>query len=238
MNYKRIYREIIFNAREKYEFRKNDKENYYEKHHICPKSFGGKDTIKNIVIVTAKEHYILHWCLFKFSKGIKKSKMSYAWKYTCFGHKGQDKKYTSKEYERAKKNIFVTQETREKMSNSAKKRLENKENHPMWNKHHLEETKNKISETNKISCAGELNGFYNKHHTKETKNNIGAKNSLNNRKRYIIIHPNEKIEEVYGLRAFARKYNIAHNYLSYCAKGYRKEYKGYKCFYYDEYYKT
>lgn len=45
--------------------------------------------------------------------------------------------------------------------------------HPMWGKHHTEESKRKNSESNKIATAGEKNGMYGKHHSEETKRKIG-----------------------------------------------------------------
>ena len=47
--------------------------------------------------------------------------------------------------------------------------------HPMWGKHHTEESKRKNSKSNKISTAGEKNGMYGKHHSEETKKKIGEK---------------------------------------------------------------
>jgi hypothetical protein len=38
---------------------------YYEKHHITPRSLGGNDDKLNLVLVTPREHFILHWLLTK-----------------------------------------------------------------------------------------------------------------------------------------------------------------------------
>ena len=38
---------------------------YTEKHHIVPKSMGGLDTKENLVVLTAREHYIAHLLLTK-----------------------------------------------------------------------------------------------------------------------------------------------------------------------------
>lgn len=38
---------------------------YTEKHHIIPKSMGGTDLSQNLVILTAREHFICHWLLTK-----------------------------------------------------------------------------------------------------------------------------------------------------------------------------
>ena len=41
---------------------------YTEKHHIVPKSMGGLDTKENLVVLTAREHYIAHLLLTKCVK--------------------------------------------------------------------------------------------------------------------------------------------------------------------------
>lgn len=43
---------------------------YTEKHHIIPRSIGGKDSKENLVVLTAREHYIAHLLL---TKCVKKS---------------------------------------------------------------------------------------------------------------------------------------------------------------------
>ena len=57
------------------------KTNYYEKHHIIPHSLNGSDEKKNLVLLTAKEHYLCHWLLVKrFDKDtIERKKMIKAW---------------------------------------------------------------------------------------------------------------------------------------------------------------
>lgn len=52
--------------------------NYYEKHHIIPRSFGGRDTQINFAYLTAKEHYLAHRFLTKFTVGAYQYKMLYA----------------------------------------------------------------------------------------------------------------------------------------------------------------
>lgn len=49
-----------------------------EKHHIVPKSLGGKDNKTNIVPLTHREHFLAHWLLIKFTKGPERQKMLYA----------------------------------------------------------------------------------------------------------------------------------------------------------------
>lgn len=60
MNYEKIYNQII--ERAKLSNRIKSKENYFEKHHIIPKCLGGDNEKENLVLLTAREHFICHWC--------------------------------------------------------------------------------------------------------------------------------------------------------------------------------
>lgn len=51
---------------------------YTEKHHIIPKSCGGDNSKENLVILTAKEHFICHLLLTKMVDGNARHKMVYA----------------------------------------------------------------------------------------------------------------------------------------------------------------
>lgn len=78
-------------------------------------------------------------------------------------------------------NWIPSDETRKKMSDAAKQRLKNPENHPMFGTHrcgednpfygkkHSVETKNKISKANKERFSKENNPMFGKHHTEETR---------------------------------------------------------------------
>lgn len=63
MDYQKIYDSII-------EHRKTQipKEGYCETHHIIPKSMGGSNNFDNLVILTAREHFICHLLLVKIHK--------------------------------------------------------------------------------------------------------------------------------------------------------------------------
>jgi hypothetical protein len=60
MNYKKIYNNIINNAQKRSKI-----EGYSEKHHIIPVCMKGMSCLKNIVKLTAREHYVCHWLLVK-----------------------------------------------------------------------------------------------------------------------------------------------------------------------------
>lgn len=51
---------------------------YIERHHIIPRSLGGNNSKYNIAPLTAREHYICHLLLTKFTSSIAKQKMFYA----------------------------------------------------------------------------------------------------------------------------------------------------------------
>ena len=64
MNYKDIHDKIIEKAKK--ENRSKGDGNYYEAHHIVPKCMGGEGkynewrTHPNIILLTAKEHFVIH----------------------------------------------------------------------------------------------------------------------------------------------------------------------------------
>jgi hypothetical protein len=67
MNYKKIYDQICERANK--ESRVKGVSNYYESHHIVPICLGGSGSVKewatheNIVLLTAREHFLCHWLL-------------------------------------------------------------------------------------------------------------------------------------------------------------------------------
>lgn len=64
---------------------------YLEKHHIIPKSLGGKDIIENFIELTAKEHFICHLLLVKAVHLEYKKKMNYAFWRMCNGSENRYK---------------------------------------------------------------------------------------------------------------------------------------------------
>lgn len=51
---------------------------YTETHHIIPKSLNGTNDISNLIILTAREHFICHLILCKITEGENRHKMIYA----------------------------------------------------------------------------------------------------------------------------------------------------------------
>ena len=106
MNYKKIYNLII--ERAKSEGRIKSPNFYYESHHIIPKCLGGEGkttewrTHPNIVLLTAKEHFIAHLLLCDIYPNEKKLKFA-LWGMCNQNRNGKRYKTSSKTYERLRK---------------------------------------------------------------------------------------------------------------------------------------
>jgi len=101
MNYEKIYETLCSNA--KLEKRIKDKSDYYEAHHIIPRCMGGTGTNgqykthPNVVLLTAREHFIAHKLLFYiYSDNIKLAKAF--WAMVSYKKKGRNYRISSREY--------------------------------------------------------------------------------------------------------------------------------------------
>lgn len=63
MDYKKHYDQLITTRRARLSH-----EGYREIHHVIPKSMGGCDDISNLVSLTAREHFIAHWLLWRIHR--------------------------------------------------------------------------------------------------------------------------------------------------------------------------
>lgn len=169
MNYKLIYEKLISKARIK-----NINSEYYEKHHIIPKSLGGGNEITNIVKLTPREHFIAHLLLSKIYGG----KMTY----TLFLMSTRNG-YTNRTYENARL-IFLKKlsckDRAKSISKALKNRKKTEEHKKNWKLSRTngagwictEKTKNKISTLMK----GNLNPMFNKTHTESARLRISEGN--------------------------------------------------------------
>jgi hypothetical protein len=73
MNYKKHHDKIIERA-----IGREYVKGVHEKHHIVPTSLGGGNTRTNLVNLTYREHFLIHWLLTKFTYGQDKQKMLHA----------------------------------------------------------------------------------------------------------------------------------------------------------------
>ena len=108
MNYRHIYCKIISYAKSQNRTRNNG--DYYECHHILPKSLFPlwKNRKSNKVFLTAREHFFVHQLLTKIYPG---SEMTFAI-HAFVSRPNADYKITSREYERIKKSFSKLQSER------------------------------------------------------------------------------------------------------------------------------
>jgi hypothetical protein len=95
MNYKKIYDSLVLKS-----LSKEPTKEYTELHHIIPKCMGGNDNKENLVRFTAREHYIAHSLLYKHYKT---TKLAYAWICMFRCDPNQERKFSSREYQRVRK---------------------------------------------------------------------------------------------------------------------------------------
>lgn len=102
MDYKKIYDKIIIKA----QGRILDGE-YYETHHILPKSLGGNDSKENLVKLTAREHFICHFLLAKMysTESFEWYKMNHAFLIMKAYSLNQNRYFNSHLYESLKTNF-------------------------------------------------------------------------------------------------------------------------------------
>lgn len=107
--YYKVYNQIISRAQSE---RRVRGERYYESHHILPKCVGGLDIKSNLVLLTAKEHFICHHLLTKITHS---ELLKYAfWSMCNQSNKHQNRTYkiTSRVYENAKLNFSKLQSSK------------------------------------------------------------------------------------------------------------------------------
>lgn len=130
MDYRRVYDSIVSKARSQNRSKLDKSEEgyiYYEAHHIIPKCVGGEGkttewkTHPNIVLLTAKEHYLCHMLLVQMHPGNNSLASSFLLMCNSPQTKLGDVRYTpsSNMYELAKlakSKAEITKETRLKLS--------------------------------------------------------------------------------------------------------------------------
>jgi hypothetical protein len=184
MNYQTIYNSLINKAKLRNWTRKNT-DIYLERHHIIPRSLGGDDSKENLVFLTAREHFLAHWLLFKIKSGIDKSKMANAWFRMCQQNDFQIR--YSKHYEKARLAFSKHNPFKEKeVINIVKDRMT--KNNPMKRP----EVASKVSDKLKGLMIGEKNGFYGKKHNKETLKKISGENHYTKKEGHIPISISEE----------------------------------------------
>jgi hypothetical protein len=152
MDYTKIYNQIIQKAVN----RKAERNVYYESHHIIPKCMGGNNNKENKVKLTYREHFIAHWLLHRANPNNKS--LSAAFHIMAFGTSWRNaRKERSNEWMPSSRQLEEA-----KMSKVMERR----------GKVHTEETRKKISESNKLYA------IENGHHAKGTKASEEAREKM------------------------------------------------------------
>lgn len=145
------YYKIITNSK----LRKLPDNTYIEKHHIIPKCIGGNNSSENIAVLTAREHFIVHWLLTKMVDNKLKYKMYHALGRFVQTNNFQKRLISSRQYEIARKAIITARtgykhsiEARLKMSQTRKGMLSPNKGKIGYYKH-TEEAKIKIGSATK-----------------------------------------------------------------------------------------
>lgn len=101
MNKLKIYNKLCL-SRKSLNRKKGDG-NYYELHHIIPKWMGGLDESDNLVLLTAREHYLAHYLLFLHYKDKQSSAAFHLMNNTINSKYRDSKKYAElREYQSKK----------------------------------------------------------------------------------------------------------------------------------------
>lgn len=165
MNYQKIYNQLIERARNQNRVKINNF--YYEAHHILPVCLGGNGKCSqwryhpNIVLLTAKEHFLAHKLLYFLNPD--NTKLVYAyWAMCSFTKNGRNYKISSREYSR------IREEYSKLKSNELKGVMVGelnpffgKKHDPLWIKQHGEYLSKNFS--------GENSGRYGLKRTQEDK---------------------------------------------------------------------
>jgi hypothetical protein len=147
MNYIKIYNQIIHRG-----VQRGIPNCYYEKHHIIPKCLDGTNDKSNMVNLTAREHFISHWLLFRIYP--ENSKIAFAFYMMCRVKSNNQQRYNpssrsfseAKEgYSKFRKGIKKPERTGNKHPMYGRKGVL----HPLFGKHLTEEQIAKWKESRK-----------------------------------------------------------------------------------------
>lgn len=163
--YTKWYYQIIDDRKEN----PHPNELYTEKHHIIPKSLGGSNKKENLIRLSAREHFLVHWLLTKMcANPVDVGKMQYAMRSFSWNKDG-NRIISSWQFSlcremsgKSNKGRNLSKEHKEKISISGKKRFSKKENRIAMSNSlknseykHTKEHKEKIGSSTKIRYESE-----------------------------------------------------------------------------------
>jgi hypothetical protein len=173
MNYKKIYDQIIYRAKNRIV------EGYKEKHHIIPKCIGGCNDKDNIVELTAREHFLCHWLLHEIYPDNPSLFYAFSMMSIIPTEKGNRYKPSSRVYEYCKNKMrekVVSYETKLKISISHKGKILSEDHKKKLSKAKIGKpgpnTGKIFSESHRLNISnsriGEKNWRFGKKHSKNT----------------------------------------------------------------------
>jgi len=195
MNYLKIYEQIINRAQSQSRIKlptNNPNYVYYENHHIVPKSLGGNNDLENLVLLSAREHFITHKLLTFIYPNCRKMTLAYS-RMTFSKKLGNI--LTSRDYQYAKELLSKngpSEITRKKISKAQKGRNKSEEFKKKVSKGMKgvnigktlsEEHKKKLSDAKKGVKNPNKNGLSDEHKEKIRQSNLGLKRGEETRKR-------------------------------------------------------
>jgi hypothetical protein len=143
--YSRWYEQIIQRAKE----RVLPDTVYTERHHVIPQSLGGTNDKSNIVVLTAREHFICHWMLTKMVNGNSKYKVWNA--FSCMLYRRNDS-----QEDRYRVNSRIFENMKKEGSKIKSERFSGKGN-PAYGKKRSIESRQKQSQSAKGRVVSEKN---------------------------------------------------------------------------------
>lgn len=180
--YAKWYFHLIENASNR-----KDVSSYAEKHHIIPKSLGGTDSPENIVVLTAREHFVAHHLLTKMVEcDVDKGKMWSAFFLMHIGHNQQRPRY-ARTYEKSK----VEMANHKSVINAGEK-------NPYYGKTHTTDIRSKMSSSwNKSAKRNHDTTIYTFIHNKYgievcSRRELCEKYGLNHKRIWAIINKTQK----------------------------------------------
>jgi len=128
MDYSKIYKNLMLDAQ------LNPKsDSYKERHHIIPKCLGGDDSSDNLIYLTARQHYLAHWLLYKIHRT---TSLVHAWHSMSRISDGQEKRNVNShlfEYCKKERSMLLSKQYTGEGNN-------------FFGRNHTEATRRKLSE--------------------------------------------------------------------------------------------
>lgn len=206
MNYLSIYNSIINKSKSGNRRRKSKKDItyvYYESHHIIPKCLGGTNDKSNLVLLTAREHFVVHQLLVKMYPS--EHKLVFALRMMCLA--------TDKHIRNNKEYSWIREKVAKSLSESQRGKsygfkfpkghqLSSGKNNGMFGKKHSNETKIKMS-----NIAGKRESEY-YDFAREPKTQLHKENMQKSkqRRKYKLISP-DGIETIFDRCADASNFS-------------------------------